>query len=168
VGKETDDDLFVSDTKTVKVGTVASPSAITKLLRIPHCELVPAASGTASQFASGYAAPGTNSTFTVFRGSVVLPKGVTITAHRFRGYRNAVGDIATVTLERINTNDTVTALNTLTHATTGWATTSNSLSQLVGDEGYLVTVNLQGVVALDARYAWYEIDYTMPSYDKGI
>jgi len=100
---------------------------------------------------------------------VVLPAGVTVTAVRFRGYRQTVSDTSNCTFIRVE-NDTTTTLSTLTHATTGWATVSASLTEGVSaGRTYVIQVGLVGVAAAaDGRFGWFEVDYTMPSYDKGI
>ena len=168
VGKETDDDLFIGATKTVKVGTVASPSAITKTLRIPSQECVPANDTQKWSFTFSVVAPNAVNTNCQLQGSVVLPAGVTITAFRARLFRNTTNDTATAQLARI-ASDTSSSLGVLTHAGTGCQTLSASLSELVAPgQTYAVDINLKGVAfAVDAKLGWIEVDYTMPSYDKG-
>jgi hypothetical protein len=161
-GKEAFDDLYLLSTKTVKVGTVASPASITKTIRIPHPELVPVQDVQAWEFAIEYVRPRVAGTLGMFC-SVVLPKGVTITNFRVRHYRNDTGDQATASLNR-----DLTQIAQNNHNSTGWLTQTASLSQVVGDEAYTVEVFLWAVgTAADARHAWIELDYTMPSYDKG-
>ncbi len=168
-GKETDDDLFISDTKTVKVGTVASPSSLAKTIRIPFGELVGTTGGSDYAMVQGYARPGTANTLVEMVGSVVLPKGVTITAFRSRLYRQNSGDTANAVLSRVDeSNGNLTTLKTLVHATTAaWSTLSDSLTETVGDTTYRVLAAMIGVSnALDARCMWFEFDYTMPDYSK--
>jgi len=169
VGKETDDDLFISTTKTLKVGTVASPGSITKTLRVPFGEMIPVGNTATWAMVQGYLRTNTANQSTEYIVSVVMPKGVTLTTFRVRTYRQTTSDVATCTLSTGDDNGNLTLLKTLTHATTGWATLSDSLTQLVGNEIYRILVALNGVAsALDARYAWFEFDYTMPDYAKGI
>jgi hypothetical protein len=167
VGKETDDDLFIVNTKTVKVGTVASPGSLTKTIRIPASETVPSSNNDTWVYQTGHVQGNTNNVLASFVGSMVLPKGVTITAFRTRLYRGTTSDTATATLRRL-ASDAQSDLAANTHNATGWLTQSTSLSQLVGDESYFVFITLQGVATDgDARFQFAELDYTMPSYDRG-
>jgi hypothetical protein len=170
-GKETNDDLFISNTKTVKVGTVASPSAITKLLRIPHGEFVLTSTAQNLVFDFGrifYNGGGAVDQKAI--ASILVPKGVTITKIKAHMFRNAVGDKAEVEFRRnAATGSTTTLLATLTHSTTGNQTVEASLTEgPVGDNTYLAWLKLQGAAAGDASLSWLELEYTMPSYDKGI
>jgi hypothetical protein len=169
-GKEAFDDLYVLSTKTLRVGTVASPSTITKTIRIPCHEFVPEVEDKTWKYDLGIVRPDTAAVLTIFRAPCVLPKGVTIVAARARLYRDNTDpdDAAEVLLYRMVNDESATLLIALTHATTGWATVSGSASQLVGDEFYTLQCELTGGDAfLHARMAWVEVDYTMPSYDKG-
>ena len=81
-------------------------------------------------------------------------------------YRNAAGDAAVITFFR-STSTSATPLASLTAATGGWTTQSASISDLVGSEEYYLEVDLTGTVSIaDARFAWFELDYTMPDYSK--
>lgn len=163
-GKETDDDLFISSTKTVKVGTVASPSSITRTLRIHHAEFV-----SSDQPPPGYGTVAVNpGSFNVLAGLIaplVIPKGVTITKVRARMYRETSSEIAEIKLDRVSA-DAATVLATVTHASTGYATIEVSLSQLVGDEAYTLVATLKAVSidVNDARLQFVEIEYTRPDY----
>jgi hypothetical protein len=168
-GKEAFDDLFVLATKTVKVGTVASPSSIAKTIRIPALEFIPGLNTTTWDTRNGDLRPNTVNVNQDFEAPCVLPKGVTITAFRLRGYRQTVSDTVATTLTRIDDTGGTTGLATNTHDTTGWQTkTTSGLTQLVGDESYIVVAALKGVSSFnDARLLYLEVDYTVPSYDKG-
>jgi hypothetical protein len=167
-GKETDDDLFISASKTLKVGTVASPSAITKTIIVPFGEMIPETNTTTWLcFTTGYITANTVNVTQNFYASVVLPRGVTVTVIRGKVYRNAAGDTCTVTLLR-STSTSATTLATLTAATGGWTTQSASISDLVGTEEYYIFVAIKGSTSItDARFGWFELDYTMPDYSKG-
>jgi hypothetical protein len=170
VGKETDDDLFISTTKTLKVGTVASPGSLTKVLRFHCAELVPLSDIDAWGFSTGaqYVAPRVANTTLFLLGPLPIPKGVTLTKIRVRHFRASSSDVSVTRLYRRNSDDTTTELASITHASTGWLSNETSVSQLVGDEGYAITVELKGVSgALDAKWGWCEMDYTMPDYSKG-
>jgi len=170
-GRELDDHVFIVSGKTLKVGTVAAPASLTKTLRVPHTELIPESSAQSWFVTNSFTRPNTANTVVVLRGALVLPKGVTIIAARARMYRQNSGtDSAACAVVRINDDGTNTALATINHSGTGWNTNASSvLSQLVGDDAYSIEVQLLGVSAVtDARFMWVELDYTMPSYDKGI
>jgi len=167
-GKETNDDLFIGSTKTLKVGTVASPSTITKTIRIPFGECL-AADDTVGYTTNNVAifARIANTLITV-RCAIVMPPGVTITAFKARLYRATVNDTAEAILYRINADQTEGLLATCTHSGTGTTTVSASLTETVGGEAYTGRIQLKGVSAnTDAAYMWIELDYTIPSYDKG-
>lgn len=83
VGKETDDDLFISSTKTVKVGTVASPASLTRTIRFDHSQFAPEADFTQWFNDTLQIQPRSNNTEVLY-APVVLPKGVTITKLRGR------------------------------------------------------------------------------------
>jgi len=166
-GRETTDHIYIDPTKTIKVGTAANPLSITKTLTIPFGELVPGSDTTKwLVFTTGYVTANVlNATQTLW-ASVVLPRGVTITAIRAKVYRNAAGDAAVITFFR-STSTSATPLASLTAATGGWTTQSASISDLVGSEEYYLEVDLTGTVSIaDARFAWFELDYTMPDYSK--
>lgn len=169
-GKEALDDLFVLATKTVKVGTVVSPSSITKTLRIPYGELIPKDDTIQWLIPTSHThiEPRAIDTAARLYAAIVLPAGVTLVAFRFRGYRQTSTDFSQITFLRLE-NDASTQIGGLAHATTGWATVSGSLTELVSaGRSYVIQVYVQGVVAAaDGRFAWFEVDYTMPSYDKG-
>lgn len=168
-GKETDDDLFILQTKTLKIGTVASPSTIAKTIRFHHAELVPLTNSTTWIYADVFVVPGTANVNAQFQCPVVIPKGVTITKIRARMYKENSGDTATATLKSV-ASDTATSQDTVTlTATQTWTTVEGStLSLLVGSESYTIFVSLTGVSANNhARFQFFEIDYTIPSYDKG-
>jgi hypothetical protein len=170
IGKETDDDLFISATKTVKVGTVASPSSITKTLRVPFAECIP--SNSAQAYTTGLSSilPLNANELITLRSSIVLPKGVTITVFRARMLReDATNDVAEAKLYRVNDDATASLIATATHTGTGLSTVSAALTQLVGDQSYTSQVQLKGFAQNnDAFFVWCEIEYTVPSYDKGI
>lgn len=159
----------IADTETVVVGQKGALSSISKTIRIPYGQMLP-------RFDSGwrldsYAHPKTAASNIQFDGSVVLPKGVTVTGFRVRTYRQNTGDFAEAKLFRSDDSAALTTLATLTHATTGWATLADtSLNDAVGNDVYYINVSLTvagGGADFDARFLWTEIDYDMPSYDKG-
>jgi hypothetical protein len=167
VGKETDDDLFISSNKTVKVGTVASPGVITKTIRIPAHEFVPYLTTANWEYTSSHVRPSSTAA-TSFFAPIVLPKGCTITQVLVRWFKQAhpADSIDGVFMQVVS--DGASTLATLTTTSTGWHNTSAALSQLVGNESYVAQVNMDANSSnLDVRLQYFEITYTMPSYDKG-
>lgn len=164
-------DVYVPTANTVKVGTLATPSALTKTLRIPFAQFMPAATTTANNYSTGLSSilPLTANTVAFFRASTVLPKGVTVTQLAMRASRNdATNDFAEATLYSSDDSAAATLLATCTHTGTGKSTVTAALSQLVGSEYYIIQVQLNGFsVANHAFLQYCELTYTMPSYDKG-
>lgn len=161
---------WLSTAATWRVGSPGTPASVTKKIRIPHAEFVPESAAESYFFSLGYLRPNTANTVLTCRGAAVLPKGVTVTAVRARMYRtSATNDSAQCAFVRLNDDGTQTSVATVSHAGTGWATAAaTGLSQLVGDEGYVLETQLLGKAAVtDARLMWAELEYTMPSYDKG-
>jgi hypothetical protein len=169
LGRETDDDLFLLNTKTVKVGTAASPSALTKTHRVTHAEFTAATEGTFWEYRHGYLKPHTITGVQTYKAPLHLPKGVTLTQIAARFYRNAVGDTAYLEIGKTGDIGTGSVLASVTHDTTGWQTKTAVLNELVGDDAYILGASLNALVAdTDARLAWVELTYTMPDYSKGI
>lgn len=169
VGKEAFDDLFVGDTKTLKVGTAGSPSVLSKTVRVGYGELLPASSSTLWGTSTGYIHAGGAGSHK-FYASVVLPAGVTITDVAARLYKNGAPDVVSATLYRVGDSGTWTSIASMIYSGgSGWATAAATLSELVGANAYVIEVDLQpNATGTDARFAWYDITYDMPSYDKGI
>ena len=168
-GKEAFDDVFVLGTKTVKVGTAASPSAITKTLRLPVHLAMPFDHTLPIQCGLVYVQPLTANFLVDFLLPIFLPPGVTITTVRMRAYRQTTSDKADFAFHRVE-SDGNTSLASVVHSTTGWSTLSAAISEAVtAAKHYVFHVVLLGVAAAaDGRGQWVEVEYTMPSYDKGV
>lgn len=166
-GRELAEDVFLDAAKRVRFGTVDAPASITKTVRFPAAELVPLNDSQQWSFQNGVLRPGAAATTLDAFGALVLPKGATITTIRARMYRQDTGaDNASCALVRLNDDGTNTGLGTVNHgASSGWRTDEVTLGtpQLVGDEAYTVSVQLRGAAAaLDARFLWAEVVYTVP------
>jgi hypothetical protein len=168
-GRETDDDVFVLDTKRVKVGTAAAPSTITKTVHFPIHSAIPRNKN--EDYLAGVVSvePALANTSIDLYLPLYLPEGVTITAFRLRSYRATTSDIANALLYRVE-SDSNTLLATLAHDSTGWQTKTASLSESVAaGRHYTAHVGLKGVAfAPDAKAQWFEITYTVPDYGTGI
>lgn len=170
-GQTATGDVYVLNSKTVKVGSLASPSTITKTMRITAASFRPATDGTDKwQFPLRDASPLTANVLMTQLASLILPPGVTMTAMRARYTRVTVNDTAQLILYRI-TVPTQANVATLTHAGTGIVTDTASISEFVGTSTttYWLKAALKGIAnSTDAAFEYAEIDYTMPSYDKGL
>lgn len=167
-GKEAFDDLFVLSTKTVKIGTVASPGVHTKTVRFTAAMFVPADSAMQWAFNSNpvYLRPGAVNNQLVMRAGWIAPVGATLTVIRARVWENDAGDTAAVALNRME-SDALTAIANLTAAASAaWQTLSASISESVtAGRHYDIDVTLQADESVnDARLQWVEIDYTVPDY----
>ncbi len=152
---------------TLNTGNLA---ANTKTLRLSFSSMAPFDDATTWKFVGPSLYLSANGILgSTFVGTVVLPKGVEIVGFRARMKRtDGTNDLAVVYLNRVNDDGaTLTTLATLTHAGTGWITYENtSLSDVVDDEAYLVTVVLDpGALSGndDCGFLWSEIDYITPS-----
>jgi len=168
-------DVFVSSSKTIKVGTQPTTGTITKTVRIGVGELVPVDQNVTYGISAvtGDLRPGTAGTASGHCAAVLLPKGATITKGRVRHFRqnNTTADFSVWDLRKVTDTPTVSTLVSFTHATSGWVTTTGTLGtpQVVGAEAYLFSGSLRGNASINnARYLWAEIEYTMPSYSKTV
>lgn len=163
------DELGTSRTigNTIPISNLAT---LTKKIRIPHTAFLtghnPLITPRFLDYTTGYARPETVNQTNAF-ASVVLPKGVTITEFNAFLYRNGVGDVAIVDFYRVSATGTGTLLATVTHATTGWATCTASLSETVGDDTYMAYLTLTPASNVDhARISQVEPEYSSPAYSK--
>ncbi len=162
-------DIWVLTSAVPAVGTPASPGSKTKTIKVPFAFLAPATDLVPFTNAVNYLRPRSSAFFITLQASVVIPPGVTITKVSTHHYRGATDDVAITKFTRITDSGGQSLLLTLTHSTTGWQTQTASISESVeSTEGFTVTVQLEGAPANDARFQYAEIEYTMPSYDKGI
>lgn len=141
--------------------------SVAKTIRIGASDLKPD-SNTTTWVLSPSARPNAVGTTELLVAAVVIPIGVTVDVARARMNRNAVGDTALVAFRRISNTGVASTLATLTHDTTGWQTKSASgLAELTAGEDYEIVVQLSSTVSVtDALFRYFEIDYTVPSYDK--
>jgi hypothetical protein len=170
-GRESNLSLFITNTETLKVGTVGAPSTITKTVRVPYTAMLVMDPNDSVYYANGYMYPGTTPAHHAVEGHFVFPRGVTLTALRLRGYRQTGGEHLVFRFDRISDTGVPTNLinNTLTGS--GWITASFVLNETVAAEDYLFWLEFGvtgGGPATDVRLAYIEVDYQMPSYDKGI
>lgn len=178
-GKEAFDDLWIPSTKAPKVGTVASPGAIPKTMRIPFSAFVAESDTSQYQYANNNRYLTMRSNLNVrFACVLVLPPGVTVTDFKMRSranYAGAAGGVIGTLLKADDSGAAPSALCTLSNepgaASSSWVTTSGTLSEVVGASStYLAHVQMYDSVngSDTLAFLWAELTYTMPSYDKGL
>lgn len=166
--------IYVPDTETVKVGEQGAPSVLTKTLRLPASLFIPTASGALYSLDGGEVLVATGSAgFGTLTAScpVVLPRGTTITGIRMKGWKNNTLDTVDVSLYESATPGSPTLKGTASLSVNDtWTVVENlSLDVPIGDQSYFLYASLSHQSApADAKLAWAEVIYDMPSYDKGI
>ena len=164
-GQTAPGDLYVPNVNTVKVGTLASPSSLTKTIRIPFSLFIAQAGTLNWNTQSNYLTPN-GAVASAFTASIVLPKGITVTSLDWRCARVHVGDTLTVTFGSV-ADGAYTSLASGSHSGTGWATVTTALSELVGNSTYIAALSMVNTVAVgDAKFGYLEITYTVPDYSR--
>lgn len=146
---------------------LANLRTITKVLRVPFSEMIPAVDTDTWNVTGSAIRPNATLNTSNFMGSMVLPIGVTITNVSARLFRNTSSDTAFVLFVRGDSSGGAgSTLATLTHSTTGWQTISSGISELVDSgDSYFFNVELQSnSAAADSAFAWLEVTYSVPSY----
>jgi hypothetical protein len=106
---------------------------------------------------------------TNFRGGLDLPRGVTVTALKARVYRESTADLARFIAVRVVGTTAVTGLVSSTQTSTGWADIGSSVltEAITSTNAISVEINLRkNSTAGAARFAYVDVTYRMPSYDK--
>ena len=116
--------MYFSPTNPISIGTVATPTTVTKTVRIPYTMLQVVGAGDDVVLAKGYVHPASVPAHMDLEGHFVFPRGVTVTAWRARAYRASVNETVICQLHRLSDTGANTILDTLTHNTTGWTTLS--------------------------------------------
>lgn len=121
-----------------------------------------------SNFAFGYLRPINTNDPDAWIITFTLPVGVRITDYAARLYRQTTSDQAVLGLRRLDNTGAFTTLgSTRTHATTGWATlTDSGPNYLVATEDtFQAFINLTGVVSpADARFLYLSVTFTRHNY----
>lgn len=143
-----------------KTGT---PAPVTKTLRLGAGMFLPVSDVQTWTNTQGILTTNITAASRFFEGWFLLPQGSTIIKTRLRAYRQTTSDIAICQLRRCTDTGGLTGIVTLTHDTTGWQTKeSSTLSEVVGAEHYITTLELKAASAEpDARFLYYEVDYTV-------
>lgn len=171
-------DIWLSSSKTAKVGTQQTTGTITKTLRINYGEFVPF-SNLVSWVYSNNLGLSNNSIAAAQQlvAPLLLPPGVQMTNVRARLYRGTTTVSSTAKLEFVRVTDgadttaapSATIFKTLTHATKGYKTLSTGTTQIVNStQSFNVLLTLRSTVLSGARLSWVEIDYKMGTYIKAI
>lgn len=173
-GSEFRGNLYLPSTYVINVGTTGTPSSITKIVRIPYSSLLPTSyqSQWVVQSADRYI---TNSgvASVSFVGGLQLPPGVTLTQLSQRANAvNALGTIVTALYQGDDSGGAPTSIASVASTGTTWATNASTVfSATVSTAAtyYLGVVMNDTVSSTDTlRFAWAELTYTMPSYDKSL
>src|SRR6267378_2709846 len=149
-------DVWLSSSKTAKVGTQQSTGLLSKTLRLSFNQVLPALNTETWDAQSGYLTPNALSVTRSYAGAVVLPKGVTIKSFASRFRRGGAGGSAVVYLKKSSSAAVVTDLaqnSATTVSPTNFQTiTKTTLSELIGDlPTYYVYVQLFSTAAAGAR-----------------
>lgn len=174
--------IYVPAANTVKVGTAASPSSLSKTIRVAAGMFVPNDDTTKWDFQStaaimgvapygGWISNHNTGTYDYYGCPLVFPQGVTLTGGvaRIWGAHTSVNQIVTVNLWRLE-SDVATNVGTMSATNpNGWQNNSVVISELVTSaRHYVATLELKGNVGnAEVRFQYLDITYTMPSYDKG-
>lgn len=164
-------DVFVSSSKTVKVGTQQTTGTVTKKQRIMAAQMVAEASTMSWMFFSGAAInSGTTLTLTG-QATVTLTPGVQVTAFRFRSYRETTNDVVSATFRRVGSTGGVVNLSSGIQATSGFVTTTGgAVAETISTQyTYSVRASINpSSVRQNARFLLWELEYKMPSYDRAV
>jgi hypothetical protein len=175
-------DLYFGPTTPPVVGTVASPSAKTKTLRIPYTSMIfdpfntflgatPASGGSWNDTVTvgpvgvfAMRSPSTgNGGSTSLTGAAILAPGVVVTAVRVRLYRALSTDFSGVLIYNV-VGETANSLGSLTLVVNG-AWTTLSLTTAVTISNNTIQVKWGGAttsaIGSQAGFAWFEVDYNM-------
>lgn len=162
-------DVFVSSSKTVKVGTQPTTGSRTKSLRWPADQFLPVSTGQKYNRGVGSLSVGTTGSTNAMQALYVFPKGITLTKYRIRGRRSTAGETLTVTLYRVSTGAVASTVSTIVFGVTGAAqgtVESTVLNETVGDSNYYIAkLSLASKAVATLPFVVYtEFDYTMPNY----
>ncbi len=139
--------------------------AITHTIRVPFADILPKADNTNwdTALSPTYLHQSVVGLTQIYRASIVMPQGVTMTQVSLRGYRNDTLDKCVATLHRLSNTGTTVAVATLMHSTSGWQTKSATISEIVATFNvYVLFLELDvftGGNVQDARFLWLEIVY---------
>lgn len=167
-------DVWLTSSKTIKVGTQATTSKEPKTLRIPYSQFVHN-KGSAFIMNNGVLL---NSSLSqqAYESGVYLPRGVRLTHILSRGYRSGVttGSKLIVAFVRYSSLGVGTGLATNTHTAAGWSSQGTTLNQTVGAEGYTLELTMRSTAGPPpastnaTRFTYVDLTYEMPSYVKAI
>lgn len=161
---------FVEDDETIAVGTTGAPSVLTKVIRFAPTFFVPTDEVQSYTHQGNGVFVGQAEVTVTLKGSVVVPQGTTITELRARFFQNATsGTMATLQMFRSDSDSSPTSLGTIGgESTSGWYNDSMALDEDVGTDHYNLLLTLQGTSQFDSGFRYAEIEYAMPSYDRGL
>jgi hypothetical protein len=152
-------------------GTVPLPNlqAASKTIVVPCHAFVPEiASSVEMRFTDDLGWP-SSTTASKHYATVLLPKGITITAFTAR-LRKGTGTDSTAASFRKSSRTTtgsITTISTITASSNGDVIYSNGTSELVGDDMYTIRVDFDpDTITTNCGVFWCEFSYTSPSATK--
>lgn len=162
-------DIWLSSSKTAKVGTQATTGKVTKTLRWGADQFLQATTAIRYNRQAGALSVPTTNTTAIVQAHYVLPKGIVVTKYSVRGRRSTAGEKLVTTLYRISTAGAATAIATLTLGVTGigqGTVSSSALSETIGDSNYLIArTTMKSAAFTNLPYIIYsELEYKMPTY----
>lgn len=165
-------DVFVSSSKTIKVGTQPTTGTVTKIHRIRWEDGIPDTASQAYTNLTGFVA--TASTATIgLQAPVILPSGVKVTKFRIRSHKTITGDEILALFAKVNSTGGNTNLSTANNSgATGWVTTTGgAVSETISTSfNYYCRISLNPGTGSSGspRFMHWEFIYTMPDYQKAI
>lgn len=167
------DDLFLASSKRIKYGTAASPTTITKTLRIACASFLPDRDSVEWIVNTDGAMEGRGTVDQErFVAALALPEGVTVTEVRTHGFSNDAGDRVTMELYKVAGNGVAPTLITSDDLTEGggWQTNSSgALSETVGGDTYFLVLELSpDDNNADATALWVEVDYEVANLSQSL
>lgn len=162
--------LFIEDDESLPVGTIATPSAIEKPLRIPAAAFVPATDQIQYQFVTNQLRPRVLNSQADLYAAVVIPDGVTMVEWSAR-LNEGDGGAVSLILVRLEDETTGTTISALAGTSSGWETVSDALDEDTTGFMYAVFVTLNvtsppGTQTDAAALFEVSISYDVPDHTK--
>lgn len=161
--------LWMTSSKTAKVGTIQTTGTITKTHRIRFEDGFPDSSTQLLSVLNGYVIPGSSRTVGL-QAAVLLTPGVRVTKMRIRSFRGSTGDQILANFTRVSSTGGTLSLSTANvSGATGWITTTGgAVSETISTQySYYtrVVLNKAGTTG-EVRFMFWEFLYAMPDYQK--
>lgn len=164
-------DLWLSSSKTAKVGQQQSTGTVGKVHRIRFEDGMPDSSTQLVTTVNGYVTPGSSRTIGL-QAAVLLTPGARVTKFRIRNFRGSTADQVLAGFVRVNSTAGITNLSTANNTgATGWVTTTGgAVSETISTQyNYYTRIVLnKSLTTGDVRFMYWEFEYQMPDYKKAL